>query len=139
MRRERQMCMTSFDVGSYDIEDDYENNTTSITDTRTIKFFMKMSPLTHQNIYETNKHNACFLTNYDGKIIYCNDLWYNTFGYMEYEVMYKTPKILHGEFTDKDICINYTKNLYENDVSNMKVLNYDKYGNSYNVFVRQKE
>lgn len=135
MHRERQMCMTSCDNFNYDIEDEYENKSNSISDTRTMSFFMNLNPATHQTIYETNSNHPCFLTNYDGKIIYFNELWYKMFKFMEYEVINEKPSLLHGSLTNKEICVNFTKNLYENDISDMENINYDRYGNAKSVYV----
>ena len=137
MRRERQLCMTSMDYfDGGDIDDVQGNN--SITDTRTISFFMNIPPFTYQSIYEENKKYACFFTNYDGEIVYCNDLWYDLFEYVEYEVMNKKPSFLYGPLTNKKIWKTFTEELYENDVSNMENINYDKYGKTHSIIVSSR-
>ena len=139
MRRERQLCMTSMDFFDEEcIHNDDEMSTNHNIDTRTINFFIHICPLIHQSIYEQNKKNACFFTNYDSEIIYCNDIWYNLFKYMECEVMHKNPSLLQGPLTNKQICKTFTKKLYENDVSKMQNINYDKYGKTHSIIVSSR-
>lgn len=138
MRRQRQLCMTSSDYFDEKKIDDYENKSFPIIDTKTMNFFVNISPSIHQSIYIENNKYPCFITNYDGEIIYCNDLWYNVFKYVEFEVIHKKPSLLQGPLTNIQICKTFTEELYENDISNMENINYDKYGKTHSIIVSSR-
>jgi hypothetical protein len=126
MRRKRQNCLTSgFDFVLNPLSNSDIYDSTLYCDRFDIyDLLFQLKDEDYGIIKYAMKNKGVFMTNYHGKIVYCNDKWLSLCKFSKYEVLNKTLKILQGKNTNMEVCKSFIEELYQTGTSLMENINY---------------
>ena len=133
-RRRRQNCRIS--TNDYSCSDSNEDNHSIRYSYRLIDSFMQWDKKGLALFQEQNQLYPCFMTNRAGKIMYVNKMWQDLCLYSAEEVVSRKFDFLQGLDTDMSKCKRFQRDLERNGMSDMEIINYDKYGKKISLYVK---